>query len=195
MRGQGTTNYNKKEVCHVFMLLLLLGAPKHTPEVKVKGIEGRYAEDKSIECQYKEVVIPTVAVIWQACDSRDRDIVWKWIEEDLIEWDKPEVYSMPESLTLLIGKPNHVITEQSEDIYLMVFYNLPFPYDNPNKILELSKSKSDLSPSLLSSSNGIKSCCKSLNICPYTNSSKNLSAGSKSAGSQGAGSASSRIRR
>lgn len=30
---------------------------------KVKGIEGKYAEDKSVECQYKEVVIPTVAMV------------------------------------------------------------------------------------------------------------------------------------
>jgi hypothetical protein len=29
---------------------------------KVKGIDVGYAEDKSVECQYKEVVIPTVAV-------------------------------------------------------------------------------------------------------------------------------------
>jgi hypothetical protein len=152
------------------MLLLSWGAQSIFQNWKVKGIEGGYAEDKSVECQYKEVVIPTVTVIWlalicrnaqpscitprgdgssqpisskaspsllihlymhpnlpnlvyvwQAWDSGDRDIVWKWIENDLMDRDKPEVYLMPRSLPLRTGKQNHVITQQSDDIFLLVF--------------------------------------------------------------------------
>ena len=40
---------------------------------------------QGVECQYKGVLISVVVVISRAWDSKERDIIWKWIEEDLID--------------------------------------------------------------------------------------------------------------
>src|SRR5450432_3502659 len=57
---------------------------------KQKDEQGWFEKVRGVECQYKGVLIPVVAVIWRAWDSKETDIIWKWIEEDLVERDNSE---------------------------------------------------------------------------------------------------------
>ena len=53
-----------------------------------KDEQGWFEKIKGVECQYKGVLISTVVVI-----SRETDVIWKWMEDDLIEHDNAdEVY-------------------------------------------------------------------------------------------------------
>jgi superfamily II DNA helicase RecQ len=52
---------------------------------KQKEEQGWFEKVKGVECQYKGVLIPVVTVIWRAWDSKEKDIIWKWMEEDLVD--------------------------------------------------------------------------------------------------------------
>ena len=57
---------------------------------KQKDEQGWFEKVKGVECQYKEVLISVVVAIWRAWDSRETDIIWKWMEDDLVERDNSE---------------------------------------------------------------------------------------------------------
>jgi hypothetical protein len=57
---------------------------------KQKDEQGWFEKVRGVECQYQGVLIPVVAVIWRAWDSKETNIIWKWIEEDLVARDNSE---------------------------------------------------------------------------------------------------------
>lgn len=47
---------------------------------KQKDEQGWFKKVEGVRCQYRDVLIPVVTVIWQAWDSHYTDIIWEWIE-------------------------------------------------------------------------------------------------------------------